>query len=129
MLASLSFKILVPRRYLLCCLGILFFTQVHSQAAEYTVYDPAKDPAFVVEGKAWPLEVKDFYDRLPARAEKLVRKPLWDLSKNSAGLQLRFVTNASEIIVKYGVVGGLQMPHMPATGVSGVDLYAKDEKK
>ncbi|HWJ25156.1 MAG TPA: SGNH/GDSL hydrolase family protein, partial [Flavisolibacter sp.] len=28
----------------------------------------------------------------------------------------------------YTVTGNLQMPHMPATGVSGVDLYAKAEK-
>lgn len=70
-----------------------------------------------MEGQAWPNEVKDFYDRLPTRAVKDVRKPVWELSKNSAGLQLRFITDASEIIVKYDVAGNLQMPHMPATGV------------
>ena len=99
-----------------------------SQTNKYQAYDPSKDPAIVMEGQAWPNEVKDFYDRLPSRSEEQVRKPVWDLSKNSAGLQLAFVTDASEIIVKYTVAGSLQMPHMPATGVSGVDLYAQDEK-
>lgn len=98
-----------------------------AQQTEYRFYDPATDPAHVLEGRAWPDEVKDFYDRLPARAEKTVRKAVWDLSKNSAGLQWRFISDAPEIVVKYIVAGPLQMPHMPATGVSGVDLYAKDK--
>ncbi|HWI90763.1 MAG TPA: SGNH/GDSL hydrolase family protein [Flavisolibacter sp.] len=113
---------------ILVLLGFIISQTVFSQSKEYQYYNPANDPSIVMEGQAWPDEVKDFYDRLPARAEKNVRKPVWDLSKNSAGLQLRFVTDASEIIVKYTVAGNLQMPHMPATGVSGVDLYSKDEK-
>ncbi|MDY5238815.1 SGNH/GDSL hydrolase N-terminal domain-containing protein [Bacteroides helcogenes] len=32
--------------------------------------------------------------------------------------------NAKEINVRYTVAGSLAMPHMPSTGVSGVDLYA-----
>lgn len=63
------------------------------------------------------------YHRLPARAEALVRRPLWLLSTNSAGLQLRFVTDSPDISVKYDISGPTAMPHMPATGVSGVDLY------
>lgn len=92
---------------------------------EYKVLNPASDTLQVLEGQAWPHQVKDYYDRLPARAEQTVRKEVWNLSKNSAGLKLRFKTNAEEIIVKYVVAGPLQMPHMPATGVSGVDLYSK----
>ncbi len=92
---------------------------------EYQTWNPANDTMQVLEGQAWPREVKDFYDRLPARAEQSVREEVWQLSKNSAGLQMRFQTNANEIIIKYQVTGALQMPHMPATGVSGVDLYSK----
>jgi hypothetical protein len=117
-----------PVRPVFVSLSFLIFHFAFPQAKEYQYYNPANDPALVLEGQAWPDEVKDFYDRLPARAEKIVRKPVWDLSKNSAGLQMRFVTDASEIIVKYTVAGSLQMPHMPATGVSGIDLYAKDGK-
>ncbi|MEO8414793.1 MAG: SGNH/GDSL hydrolase family protein [Ginsengibacter sp.] len=92
---------------------------------EYKTWNPANDTMHVLEGQAWPNEVKDFYDRLPARAEHSVREAVWNLSKNSAGLQMRFQTNAGEIVVKYQVTGALQLPHMPATGVSGVDLYSK----
>ena len=47
-----------------------------------------------VEGKGWT-ETKAFFDRLPARAEGVVRAPVWGLSRNSAGICIRFVTDAT----------------------------------
>lgn len=78
----------------------------------------------VLEGQAWPSEIQSSYDRLPARAESLVRKPVWDLSRESAGLVLRFRANSDQIKIRYVVGGAQAMQHMPATGVSGLDLYA-----
>ncbi len=72
-------------------------------AMEYKTWNPANDTMPVLEGQAWPHEVKDFYNRLPAKAEKSVREAVWNLSENSAGLQMRFQTNAGEIIIKYQV--------------------------
>ncbi|HKG67797.1 MAG TPA: SGNH/GDSL hydrolase family protein [Segetibacter sp.] len=97
-----------------------------SQNSDFKTWNPALDTLKVLEGQGWQHEVKDFYDRLPSRAEQTVRKEVWDLSENSAGLLIRFRTNADEIIIKYAVAGRLQMPHMPATGVSGIDMYAKN---
>jgi len=108
---------------------IFIATTTHSfsqQSKTYKTWIPALDTLQVVEGQAWSKEVKSFYDRLPARAEKTVRNEVWELSQNSPGLSLRFRSNANEIIVKYVVSEELQFPHMPATGVSGVDLYAKN---
>lgn len=65
--------------------------------------------------------------RLPVELEKVVRPALWSLGRNTAGLYVDFKTNADSIQVYYQVNGALQMSHMPATGVSGVDLYAYDE--
>ena len=48
------------------------------------------------------------------------------MSRNSAGLSIRFVSNAPQIIIRYKVTGSASMPHMPSTGVSGVDLYGID---
>jgi hypothetical protein len=80
-----------------------------------------------VEGKGWT-DTKDFYDRLPARAEGLVRDPVWQLSLHSAGMCVRFVTDAPSISARWTLrFGSLAMPHMPATGVSGLDLYARDQ--
>lgn len=81
-----------------------------------------------VEGKGWPTsETEKYFDRLPARAKGVVRDPVWNLSRHSAGMLARFRTDASEIWVDYTVTSAsLAMPHMPATGVSGVDLYAEN---
>ena len=51
---------------------------------------------------------------------------MWNLSHNSAGLIIRFRSNSAKITVRYTVGGAMNMPHMPSTGVSGVDLYAKN---
>ena len=80
-----------------------------------------------VEGRGWS-ETKHFYDRLPARAEGKVRAPVWELSENSAGICVRFLTDATSIAARWTLRSHeLALPHMPATGVSGVDLYVKDD--
>lgn len=75
-----------------------------------------------IHNQAWN-EDGGNYRRLPSRAEKSLRPAVWNLSTNSAGLQLKFVTDSPWIEVRYNVTGPVSMPHMPATGVSGVDLY------
>ena len=80
-----------------------------------------------VEGKGW-INAKDFYDRLPARAEALVRPPVWRLSQDSAGLSVRFVADGTNIAARWTLRReSLAMPHMPASGVSGSDLYVKEK--
>lgn len=78
----------------------------------------------VIEGQGWNLP--GTYNRLPAKAEKIVPEKVWNLSRQSAGLSVRFRTSAAEIVVRYVVSGKLDMPHMPATGASGIDLYSID---
>ena len=34
---------------------------------DYKTWNPANDTMQVLEGQAWPHEVKDFYDRLPCK--------------------------------------------------------------
>ncbi|MBL7817174.1 MAG: SGNH/GDSL hydrolase family protein [Saprospiraceae bacterium] len=89
-------------------------------------WKPSDSPFPTVDGQYWSSEMQDSLFRLPPRAEPLVRKPVWNLAKNSAGLFIRFVSNAPQITVRYKVSGNVAMSHMPATGVSGVDLYAID---
>ncbi|MGH3239805.1 MAG: SGNH/GDSL hydrolase family protein, partial [Spirillospora sp.] len=79
-----------------------------------------------VEGKAWS-DTARFYDRLPARAEGVVRPAVWNLSRNSAGMLARFQTDSTVLYARYKLrSASLALPHMPATGVSGIDLYARD---
>lgn len=88
-------------------------------------WSPSHQENHVISSQGWPNEVESMYHRLPTRVEEKLRTPVWHLSKQSAGLSIRFWTNAKNILVKYRVNGAIEMPHMPATGVSGVDLYSK----
>ncbi len=62
--------------------------------------------------------------RLPEKYKNKVRESVWSLSQNSAGISIRFRTNSPTIIVRCTVMNDANLPHMPATGVKGVDLYA-----
>jgi len=83
-----------------------------------------------VEGRAWPeMERQRWFDRFPSIADGKVPAPVWGLSRDSAGMMVRFKTDATSISAHYVLRSDrLAMPHMPATGVSGVDLYARDEQ-
>lgn len=81
-----------------------------------------------VEGKGWN-NTKRYFDRLPAKAEGVVREPVWNLSRHSAGMSVRFVTDSPNLYVRYNLhLERLDMTHMPATGVSGLDLYGNDDE-
>lgn len=85
----------------------------------------------------WGVEGREFvdaqrlrwFDRLPASAEATVTKNVWNLSRDSAGMMVRFKTDASSLHVHYRLTKDrLAIPNMPATGVSGVDFYARNDK-
>jgi lysophospholipase L1-like esterase len=81
-----------------------------------------------LEGQGWR-DIATPYDRLPARAESLVRPVVWQLSQDSAGLVVRFQTDATRIAARWKVrKAQLALPYMAAVGVSGLDLYAQDEQ-
>lgn len=81
-----------------------------------------------VEGRAWgDQERKRWFDRMPAKAEVSVTGAVWNLSRHSAGMMVRFKTDASIIHAKWKLLNSrLGMPHMPPSGVSGLDLYARN---
>ncbi|QDH80031.1 hydrolase [Echinicola soli] len=93
------------------------------KAQELAWYDPLSEDFGVVEGQGWQ---NIAFNRLPDTAKEVVREPVWGLSRNAAGLLLRFTTGANEIKVEFTPGPRLSMPHMPSTGVSGLDLYARD---
>ena len=78
-----------------------------------------------LEGKGWT-ETAHPYDRLPAKAEGVVRPDVWGLAQNSAGLCAHFTSDARTIRARWTLrSASLAMNHMPATGVSGLDLYCR----
>ena len=101
---------------------LLAFVSVESWA-QMTWHNPMTCGYEVVQNQAFAGEI-DGYNRLPERAKGVVREPVWNLSQNSAGLAIYFYTNSPAIEVRYTTTSrSYAMPHMPSTGVSGVDMY------
>ncbi|BDS07095.1 acetylhydrolase [Oceaniferula spumae] len=99
-----------------------FVIVVQQGWAEIKWIDPVQDGTWLVEGR---ITQEPGYKRLPAAAKGKVRPPVWGLSQHSAGLKIRFWSNSPEIHLKYQLTSSLSMPHMPATGISGFDLYRR----
>lgn len=109
-------------------IGFLVTLVCLGAAAQTRWQNPLEAGENTIHGRWWNSELKDTYHRLPPRAEGVVRKAVWNLSKQAAGLSVCFHTNSPSIKVRYTVTGGRSMFHMPSTGVSGLDLYATDAK-
>jgi GDSL-like Lipase/Acylhydrolase family/N-terminus of Esterase_SGNH_hydro-type len=63
------------------------------------------------------------FNRLPAAFQKSVRAEVWDISKNSAGLSIRFTTNSPVIGAKWTVLNHSSIGNMTQITSSGIDLY------
>jgi lysophospholipase L1-like esterase len=108
-----------------CCLVFPFHISGQTKTETTLKWHDARD--FAVEGKGWS-DTVNFYDRLPAKAEKLVRPEVWKLAQNSAGISVRFITDADSISVRWKLRSpNLALANMTATAVSGVDLYVKEK--
>ena len=104
-------------------LAITLLTFASPQSTEWE-WVQAHDLTF--EGQGWA-NVDSPFDRLPKTAKGVVRDPVWNLSRDSSGMAVRFVTDSTAIACRWSLrKSTLAMPHMPATGVSGVDLYVRD---
>ena len=79
---------------------------------------------FLIEGTAVADSLKESpYDRLPVSYKDKVRQPVWDLSKSSAGITVRFHSNSTSINLKWTVLNDLDMSHMAATGIKGMHCF------
>jgi hypothetical protein len=124
---------MIGRRHL-CSLAALFsvafgcLSFAHAAAASSIATNlqwiDARD--LTIEGRGWT-NTQHFYDRLPAKAEASVRSAVWNLSHDSAGMAVHFYTDAPSIAARWTLrKEQLAMPHMPASGVSGLDLYVRN---
>lgn len=89
-------------------------------------YDPLDGDTPYIQGRAWNKEIGKSFHRFPQRAQPVLRKPVWDLSTNTAGLYIEFYTNAPSIKVRYLCSGGRTLPNLTTIAVSGLDLYTTD---
>lgn len=80
-----------------------------------------------LEGQGWGGESAP-YTRLPDRAEAVVPRRVWELSRDSSGLVVHFVSDSPSLAARWSLRRPeLAMQHMPASGVSGLDLYVREE--
>ncbi len=115
-------------QYLYILLFLSFPTLTISQELKNVIYY-GKD-FFILEGTEIPDSLKENrYDRLPISYKEIVRKPVWELSKASAGMSIKFLSNSTSISVKWTVQNNFKMNHMAETGIKGIDLYFNNKGK
>lgn len=98
---------------MLCLFGIQL------QAQQLTYYDAS---CFPLLGKATQ-DTGARYERLPNSLKNISRPPLWNLSRNSAGMAIRFRSNSTRIALKWENLFNNHMNHMTDVGIKGLDLY------
>jgi hypothetical protein len=76
-----------------------------------------------------PFPTQTTYRRFPDSLQSLLRKPVWQLSNNSTGIAIYFESNSTQISAKWKTGASVQFPHVAATLVKGVDLYAMDNNQ
>lgn len=109
---------------LLTCISSSIFSQETNPKKENVTYYGKEH--FLIEGTGVAESEKESpYDRLPASYKDKVRKAVWDLSKNSAGISIRFNSNSTSIKVRWALLNDTKMNHMAETGIKGIDLYCK----
>ncbi len=91
-------------------------------AATEIVWHEVSEPEIAVEGFYWYGQDRQFR-RLPREPEVTIRPAVSSLAGNTAGGQLRFQTDSSEVWIDAEFGNFTPMPHMAPTGSSGFDLY------
>ena len=99
---------------------IIFFALLGGKlGAQVRYYDASEFPLL---GKATQ-ESATFYERFPDSLRTVSRGPLWELSRNSAGMSVRFRSNTTQVALKWEVLLDRHMNHMTDVGIKGLDLY------
>jgi lysophospholipase L1-like esterase len=93
--------------------------KVLNDTAGYVKYMDAT--CFEIKGK---YHYEENYNRLPVKFQGLVSQQVWNLSKNSAGISVRFSTDSPFIYVKWKLVKNTNPPNMNKIGSNGLDLYS-----
>lgn len=79
-----------------------------------------------IEGRAFD-DVDNWYDRLPSGITTNVNGGVRSMKNHTAGMQFRFSTDSCRLLLKWIPTSrNLDMDHMPASGVSGIDVYRFD---
>lgn len=108
-------------------MALLFAALAMITAAARTVWhNPLEGPEPHLCGRAWNAETGRNYARFPERFKATMPPGIWSLSRQSAGLMVRFRTTSPDIHIRYklSAVGGYK--NMAPLNHQGVDMYATD---
>lgn len=67
------------------------------------------------------------YRRMPASVAKSVSEGVYRLHTNTAGGRVRFVTDSPYVALHVEIDEHHVFPHMPLSGIAGLDLYAEED--
>ena len=101
---------------------VLLLLSFFSQAQAPIQFHPINDLSIL--GRSFPNQT--LYRRLPDSLESMMSLPVWKLSTNSAGIAIYFESNSTQISAKWKTGVTTSFPHVAATLVKGLDLYALD---
>lgn len=90
------------------------------------LFRDVKQSPFKIEGLAWFQENQQEYYRLPKSfTEKEVNAGALDLSRQTAGVCVRFRSDSPEVMIRAELACSYDMNHMPRAGSAGFDSYRK----
>ena len=71
-----------------------------------------------------PNELRKYpFQRFPNKYKESIRKEVWDLSENNAGISIQLSTNSRNLKLKWNVKLDFRMNHMTDAGIKGLDIY------
>lgn len=110
-------------------ISVLFFVQpIFGQKVDNLVFTDVQQAVekgdLVLLGQGFEVAPDKFFNRLPENINGVVRKEVWDLGRNCAGIAVRFRTNSKCIGAKWTLLNNFNMAHMAGTGIRGLDLYS-----
>jgi hypothetical protein len=106
------------------CLTLLFAVVLMFDATAQTKTVYYDMQGFTLLGR--PMPNQTVYQRFPDTIKNLLRKPVWDLSKNPTGFAVSFETTAKQISAKWKTGSSVVFQHVAGTLVKGLDLYGLD---
>ncbi len=105
-------------------LTLLFLCAIFVCGAKNFIYHDARQ--YPLYGSVVPVE--EGFTRFPKEMkEKVERELLYTLGTNTAGMAIRFSSDATDLSAKWVSTLELEMNHMTPVGIRGLDLYTLDE--
>ena len=103
---------------------IAFMVVMFVATASESVYYDARN--YEIIGTLAP-DASQPFSRLPDSLKDTIRKEVWDLGLNSAGIAIRFSTDTKTMRVRWKSHNKFNMNHMTPIGIRGLDLYTLQE--